>query len=73
MLANSQKQAPVIFSFGREKPADEAREHSVGVAIKSFLSINLQELPFGTSERIISATETFCHNRVSLCPNHVLP
>ena len=36
------------------KPADEARELGVGFAIKSSLSKNLQELPFGTSERVIS-------------------
>ena len=40
--------------FWKGKPADEAREHGVGFAIKSSLSKNLQELPFGTSERIIS-------------------
>ena len=40
--------------FWKRKPADEAREHGVGFAIKSSLSQNLQELPFGTSERIIS-------------------
>ena len=56
------------------KPTGEAREHGVGFAIKSSLSKNLQELPFGTSERVISLRlplrqKTFCHNRVSLCPN----
>ena len=40
--------------FWKGKPADEARELGVGFAIKSFLSKNLQELPFGTSERILS-------------------
>ena len=40
--------------FWKGKPADEAREHGVGFAIKSSLSKNLQEFPFGTSERIIS-------------------
>ena len=36
------------------KPADEAREHGLGFAIKSSLSKNLQELLFGSLERIIS-------------------
>ena len=54
MLVNSQKQAPAILFFWKGKPADEARELGVGFAIKSSLSRNLQELPFGTSERIIS-------------------
>ena len=40
--------------FWKGKPADEAREHGVGFAIKSSLSRNLKVLPFGTSERIIS-------------------
>ena len=40
--------------FLKGKPADEAKEHGVGFDIKSSLSKNLQELPFGTSERIIS-------------------
>ena len=40
--------------FWKGKPADEAGENGVGFAIKSSLSKNLQELPFGTSKRIIS-------------------
>ena len=40
--------------FWKGKPADKVREYGVGFAIKSSLSKNLLELPFGTSERIIS-------------------
>ena len=40
--------------FWKRKPADEARENGGGFAIKSSLSKNFQELPFGTLERIIS-------------------
>ena len=35
--------------FWKGKPADEGRKHGVGFAIKSSLSKNLRELPFGTS------------------------
>ena len=38
--------------FWKGKPADEAREHGVGFAIKSPLSKKLQELPFGKTEHI---------------------
>ena len=64
--------------FWKRKPADEAREHGVGFAIKSSLSKKLA----GTSIWYIrtyyfftspSATKTFYHNRVSLCLSHRLP
>ena len=40
--------------YWKGKPTDEVREHGVGFAIKSSLSRNLLELPFDTSECIIS-------------------
>ena len=49
--------------FWKGKPADEVREHDIGFAIKSCLSKDLQELPFGKSERIISLRLPLLQNR----------